>query len=61
MKFLDPIISFSTVNHASERTIFELGFQKGLKQKSHLIKIQIFSHSCENCQFSVCFMKNVIT
>ena len=37
MKFIDPIISFSTVKHPSERTIFELGFKKGLKQKSHLI------------------------
>ena len=61
MKFIDPIISFSTVNHASEWTIFELGLKKGLKQKSHLIKTQIVSHSCENCQFSVCIMKNVVT
>ena len=44
MKFIDPIISFSTIKHPSEKTIFELGFKKGLKQKSHLIEIQIFFH-----------------
>ena len=55
MKFIDLIISFSTVKHPSERTIFELGFKKELKQKSHLIEIQIFSHSCHNWQFSICF------
>ena len=32
-----------------------LGLRKGLKQKSHLSKLQIFSHSCQNCQFSLCF------
>ena len=33
MKVIDPIISFSTVKHPSEGTIFELEFKKGLKQK----------------------------
>ena len=59
MSFIGPIVSFSTVKHLSERTIFELGFQKGLKQKSHLIEIQIFSHSCQNCQFSVFFNADI--
>ena len=59
MKFLDPIISFSTVKHPSERTIFELGFKKELKLKYDLIEIQIFSHSCQNCQFSVCFNADI--
>ena len=55
MKFIDHIISFSTIKHLPERTIFELGFKIGLKQKSHLTEIQTFSHFCQNCQFSVCF------
>ena len=60
MKFIDPIISFSTVKHPSERTIFQVGFKKGLKQKSHLlIKIQVFSDSCQNCQFYVCFNADI--
>ena len=33
MKFTDPIISFSTIEHPYESTILELGFKKGLKQK----------------------------
>ena len=59
MKFIDPIISFSTVKCLSERTIFELGFKQRLKQKSHLVEIQIFSYFCENCQFSVCFKADI--
>ena len=59
MNFIDPIVSFSAKKHPSEITIFELGFQKGLKQKSHLIEIQIFSHSCQNGQFSVCFNADI--
>ena len=51
MKFSDPIISFRTVKHQSERAILELGFKERLKQKSHLIEIQIFSHSCQNSVF----------
>ena len=55
MKFIDHIISFSTIKHLTERTVFELGFKIGLKQKPHLYEIQIFSHFCQHCQFSVCF------
>ena len=49
MKFIDPIISFSTIKNPSERTIVEM---EELKQKSHLIQIHIFSHICQNCKFS---------
>ena len=56
MKFIYPIISFSTIKHPSERTTFELGLKKGLKQKSHPTEIQIFPNSFQNCQFSVCFV-----
>ena len=59
MKFIDLIISFSTAKLPSERTIFELGFKKGLRQKRHLIEIQMLFHSCQNCQFSVCFNVDV--
>ena len=52
MKFNDPIISFSTMKNLSERTIVEIEFKKGLKQKSHLTQIHIFSHPCQNCKFS---------
>ena len=45
MKFIDPIISFSTIKNPSERTIVEMEFKKELKQKSHLIQIH-------NCKFS---------
>ena len=31
MKFIDPIISFSTIKHPSQRTIYESGFKKGTK------------------------------
>ena len=52
MKFIDPIISFSTIKNPSKRTIVEMEFKKELKQKSHLIQIHIFSHICQNCKFS---------
>ena len=55
MKLIDPIIIFFTIKHPSEATIFKLGFKKELKQKSHLTEIQIFSQTCQNCQFSICF------
>ena len=43
MKFIDPIISFSTVKHPGEGAIFKLGFKKGLKQRSPtLLKSKYF-------------------
>ena len=55
MKFIDPTISFSTVKHPSERTLFELGFKKGRKRKCNLNEVQLFPYSSQNCQFYVCF------
>ena len=51
MKFIDHIISFSTIKHLPERTVFELGFKIGLKQKSHLTEIQTFSHFVKTVNF----------
>ena len=54
MKLIDPIID-PIIKHPSERTIFKFRFNKGLKQEFHFTEIKMFSHSCQNCQFSVCF------
>ena len=56
MKFIDPVISFSTIKHPRERTIFGLGFKKWLKEKSHLIEIKYFLILAKTVSFLVTLM-----